>query len=63
MTERDKRRTQMDDLKTAYHVVDLVQQASDLRRGWDSLKSDLFSFFVHAVAAGAVLLFGWWLHR
>jgi hypothetical protein len=62
MPRKNERRSQIDDLKTAYHVVDLVQQASSIRQGWASFKSGLFDFLIFVAAAGIVLLLGWWLH-
>jgi hypothetical protein len=56
-----EKRTQIDDLKTAYHVVDTIQQIGEIRRGWDSFKRDAFEFFIVAACAGVALLAGWLL--
>jgi hypothetical protein len=58
MPRKDKRRSQIDDLKTAYHVVNIVQQTSWLRHEWDDLKDSFFAFFICGIAAAFVLLLG-----
>ncbi len=61
MPQKDKRRSQIDGLKTAYHVVNIVEQGGRLRREWDELKESLFAFFVCLTAAAFALLLGWLL--
>lgn len=59
MRNSNDKRAQLDDLKTAYHVANLVEQAGWLRRNWDSVKGDLFEFMLFAAAAGIALLVGY----
>ena len=56
-----EKRTQLDDLKTAYHVVDAIHQAGEIRRGWESFKRDAIEFAVVTACAGVALLAGWLL--
>lgn len=62
MAKGDKR-NRLDDLKTAYHVAQAVEQASWLRRNWDKAKEDMTDFLVHAGAAIVVLILGYFLSR
>lgn len=59
MGDKSKKRTRLDDAKTAYHVVDALHQVSQLRRSWNDLKAALFEFLIFATAAGVALLAGW----
>jgi hypothetical protein len=58
MPRKDERRSQIDDLKTAYHVVNAVRQVSWLRREWDDIKSTIFDFLIFGTAAGIALILG-----
>jgi hypothetical protein len=53
-----EKRTQIDDLKTAYHVVDFVRQVSWFRREWDSLKGTFLELLIYGTAVGVALLSG-----
>jgi hypothetical protein len=57
---KGEKRSQIDDLKTAYHVVNFVREVSWLRREWDSLKGTLLEVLIFGTAAGLALLLGWW---
>jgi hypothetical protein len=57
-----KKRTKIDNLKTAYYVADAVHQVSQFRRGWDSFKETLVEVLVVGAAAGLALFLGWWSH-
>ena len=57
---KGEKHSQIDDLKTAYHVVNFVRQASWIRREWDSLKGTILEILIFGGAAGLALLAGWW---
>jgi hypothetical protein len=57
---KGEKRSQIDDLKTAYHVANFIQQARWLRREWDNLKGPLLEILIFGGAAGVALLAGWW---
>jgi hypothetical protein len=58
---KGEKRTQIDDLRTAYHVVNFVQQVGWFRREWDELKGTLLELLTFGTAAGLALLLGWWM--
>jgi hypothetical protein len=58
---KGEKRSQIDDLKTAYHVANFVQRVSWFQREWDNLKGDLLEFLIFGTAAGLALLLGWWM--